>query len=154
MELVFGSLLQKRLISLRKIVFKLGDSRKIRLWEDIWYGRQPLCDAFLDLYSIAGSKGAKVAEIWVREDGGGAWDPKFMRYFNDWELEAIQEFIEATRNFKISPLEKDNLVWKGDVSGSFMVKAYFNLLEGVSPHEVPCKMLWNQHIPSKVGFFA
>ena len=44
------------------------------------------------------------------------------------------------------------MVWKGDVSGSFTVKAYFNLLEGASPHKVPCKMLWNQHIPYKVGF--
>ena len=72
MELVYGSLLQKRLNSLRKIVFKLGDSKKIRFSEDTWCGRQPLCDAFPELYSIAGSKGAKAAEIWVREDGGGA----------------------------------------------------------------------------------
>ena len=35
------------------------------------------------------SKEAKAAEIWVREDGGGAWDLKFLRSFNDWELEAI-----------------------------------------------------------------
>ena len=90
----------------------------------------------------------------MREDGGGAWDLKFLRSFNDWELEAIQEFIEVTSNIKRSSLEKDNLVWKGDVLGYFTVKAYFKLLEGVSPHKVPCKMLWNQHIPSKVGFFA
>ena len=57
-------------------VFKLGDDRKITFWEDTWCGRQPLCDAFLDLYSIADSKGA-------REDGKGAWDPKFLRSFND-----------------------------------------------------------------------
>ena len=40
------------------------------------------------------------------------------------------------------------------MSRSFTVKAYFNMLEGASPHKVPCKMLWNQHIPFKVGFFA
>ena len=45
-----------------------------------------------------------------------------------------------TSNFRISPMENDNMVWKGDVSGSFTVKAYFNMLEGVSPHKVPCKM--------------
>ena len=89
----------------------------------------------------------------MREDGGGAWDLKFLRSFNNWELEAIQEFIEVTSNIKISPLEKDNLVWKGDVLGYFTVKAYFKLLEGVL-HKVPCKMFWNQHNPSKVGFFA
>ena len=46
-----------------------------------------------------------------------------------------------TSNIKFSPLEKDNLVWKGDVSGSFTVIACFNLLEGVSPHKVSRKML-------------
>ena len=59
-----------------------------------------------------------------------------------------------TSNIKISPMEKDNLFWKGDESGSFTVKAYFKQLEDVSPHKVPCKMLWNRHIPSKVAFFA
>ena len=84
-------------------VFKLGNGRKIRFWEDTWCGRQPLCDAFAGLYSIVSSKGAKAVEIWVREDGGGAWDPKFMRSFNDWEVEAVQEFIGVTSNIKISP---------------------------------------------------
>ena len=96
----------------------------------------------------------KAALLWVREDGGGAWDPKFLRSFNDWELDAISDFIEETSNFKISPQEKDKLFWKGDESWSFTVKDYFKHLEGVSPHKVPCKMLWNQHILSKVGFFA
>ena len=41
----------------------------------------------------------------MREDGGGAWDLKFLRSFNDWELEAIQEFIEVIRNIKIFPIE-------------------------------------------------
>ena len=90
-------------------VFKLGDGRKIRFWEDTWCGRQALCDAFPSLYSTTGSKGAKAAEIWVREDGGGAWDPKFMRSFNDWEMEAIQGFIMVISNIKFSPLEKDKL---------------------------------------------
>ena len=116
-----------------------SDSGKTLGVEDNLYVRLSLT------YGIAGSKEAKAAKIWVREDGGGAWDPKFMRFFNDWELEAIQEFIEVTSNIRISPLEKDNLVWKGDMSRSFTGKAYFNL---------PSKMLWNQHISSKVGFFA
>ena len=60
MDLVFGSPLQKRLNNLIKIVFKLGDGRKIRFWEDTWCGRQPLCDAFLRLYSIADSKGLRL----------------------------------------------------------------------------------------------
>ena len=77
-----------------------------------------------------------------------------MRPFNDWELDAIQEFIGLTSNNKISSLEKDKLIWKGDESGCFTVKGYFNQLEGGSPYNVPYKMLWNSLIPSKVVFFA
>ena len=58
----------------------------------------------------------------MRQGGGGAWDPKFLRPFNDWELDAIQEFIGLTSNNKISSLEKDKLIWKGDESGCFTVK--------------------------------
>ena len=71
MEFGLWKSIAKEIEQLKKdCVFKLGDGRKIRFWEDTWCGRQPLCDAFRDLYSIAGSKGAKAAEIWVSEDGG------------------------------------------------------------------------------------
>ena len=55
---------------------------------------------------------------WVVSQGSsGNWDPKFLRPFNDWELDAIQTFIVLTSNSIINPLANDNLIWKGDVSG-------------------------------------
>ena len=122
--LVFGRLLLKNLTSLRKTVFSLGDGRKIRSWEDYWCGSQPQCVAFPGLYNIAINKGAKVADLLVRQGGGGASNSKFLRPFNDWELDAIQEFIGLTGNKKISSLEKNKLIWKGDESGYFTVKGY------------------------------
>ena len=38
------------------------------------------------------------ADLWVRQGGGGVWDPKFMGSFNDWELDTIQEYIGLTSN--------------------------------------------------------
>ena len=70
-------------------IFKMGDGRKIRFWEDIWCGSEPLCESFPFLYTIVGTKGAKVADVWVVHGGLGAWDPKFLRPFNDWEMDAI-----------------------------------------------------------------
>ena len=40
------------------------------------------------------------------------------------------------------------------MSGSFSVKAYFNLLEGVSPHKVPAKCYGTNIFLLKLGFFA
>ena len=94
-----------------------------------------------------GTKGVKAADVWVVHGGLGAWDSKFLRPFNDWEMDAIQAFIVSTSNNDISPLVNDKLIWTGDVSGCFTVKAYFNHLEGVSPFSVPTKMLWNPCVP-------
>ena len=76
-----------------------------------------------------------------------AWDPKFLRSFNDWEMDAIQAFIGLTRNNVITAMVKDKLIWKGDEYGCLMVKAYFNHLEGVSPYLVPTKMQQNPYVP-------
>ena len=88
-------------------VFKLEDCRKIRFWEDNWCGRASLREAFPDLYSIVGTKGAMAADLWVEQGGLGAWDPKFMRPFNDWEMDAIQAFIGLTSNSFITLMVKD-----------------------------------------------
>ena len=52
-------------------MFKLGDGRKIIFREDTWWGNQPLCEAFPDLYSIASTKGAKATDLRVRQGDGG-----------------------------------------------------------------------------------
>ena len=86
--------------------------------------------------------------------GLGPWDPKFLRPFSDWEMDVVQVFIVLTSNGAIAPLVKDKLIRKGDVFGCFMVKAYFNHLEGVSLFSIPTTMLWNPYVPSKIGFFC
>ena len=43
--------------------FLVGDGKRVRFWEDAWYGQNPLCITLPALYSIANSKGAKVAEV-------------------------------------------------------------------------------------------
>ena len=99
-------------------------------------------------------KGAKATDVWVVHGGLGAWDPKLLRPFNDWEMDVIQDFIVLTSNSVVAPLIKNKLIWMGNVSSCFTVKANFNHLEGVSPFSVPTKMLWNPMSPQNLVFFA
>ena len=48
------------------------DGRRIRFWEDKWWGIEPLGVAFPSLYTMVVSIGAFVAETWdhSREVGG------------------------------------------------------------------------------------
>ena len=99
-------------------------------------------------------KGAKATDVWVVHGGLGAWDPKLLRPFNDWEMDVIQAFIVLTSNSAIAPLIKNKLIWMGDVSSCFTIKANFNHLEGVSPFSVPTKCFRIPYVPSKFGFFC
>ena len=66
----------------------MGRSR-IRFWKDTWCDESPLCEGFSALNSLAVAKGAKVADIWDNSMGDGAWNPTFVRPFNDWEIEEV-----------------------------------------------------------------
>ena len=105
--------------------FVLGDGSRIRFWEDAWCGDQPLCVVFPGFYSMAGSKGEKVADLWEFSGDMGAWNPRFLRPFNDWEMDSVQHFISLMVNKSLSPQKRDVLFWKGDIEGKFTVKAYF-----------------------------
>ena len=103
---------------------------------------------------FSGTKEAKVAKVWEFSGGFGASNPRFLRPFNDWEMERVQNFISITSSKKIPPLKRDRPFWKGDQNGHFNVKAYFKMLEGGSFLSAPVKVLWNPYVPTKVGFFA
>ena len=47
-----------------KIVFSMGDGRRVRFWEDRWCGDDALSVSFPSLYAMAASKEAWVVEVW------------------------------------------------------------------------------------------
>ena len=47
---------------------------------------------------------------------------------------------------------KDKMIWKGDASSCFTIKAYFNLLEGAFTYSIPTKMQWNPYVLQKLVF--
>ena len=66
----------------------------------------------------------------------------------------MKEFIGTVQNRKISPLEKDRLVWRKAKDVSFSVKLFFDFLEGGRTIHFMKRMIWKQCVPTKIGFFA
>ena len=87
----------------------LGEGDRIRFWEDIWCGENPLCTSFPTLYVVVASKGAKVGEGWETTRGGGGWNMRFIRPFNNWELEETQRLISLISSKNFSQGEKDKI---------------------------------------------
>ena len=98
---------------------------------------------------MVGSKGARVADLWVTSGSEEGWNFSFGRHFDDWELE-VQGFLCTVSSKSINPNFNDRLLWKEAKNGSFFVKTCFDLLEGGRQQLVPFKMLWNPIVPTKV----
>ena len=68
--------------------------------------------ARVELGDVAGSKGARVVDLWETTWPRGGWNFSFERHFNDWELEAVQSFLCTVNSRSIKPHIKDKLCWK------------------------------------------
>ena len=90
-----------------------------------------------------------VADFWVVLGEVGAWDPKFGRLFNDWEMEAVQAFLSVLDNKAIHHASME-----GQYFGDFYSKSFLQYFGSIPSISAPIEILWNHYILSKVGFFA
>ena len=81
-------------------------------------------------------------------------ESQFIRPLNDLEVDKVQRFLSLLYDRKLYHEEKDRLFWKGDKKGVYTVKANVALLVDNSRRTTPRNMLWNNHMPPKVCFFA
>ena len=83
---------KETLLAKTSAFLKWGVGEEFAFWEDKWCGEVPLCVLYPSVYIAAASKQENVAEIWDHSDVMGGWNPRFLRSFNDWELEIVYNF--------------------------------------------------------------
>lgn len=97
----------------------IGDGRKVRFWEDQWFGNSSLAIQYWPLYCIVNEKGTTVAE---------AWDGKNLKFtlrtvspqtMNLWhELVGIAESITFSN-------DQDSLIWRFNSNGVYSVQSLY-----------------------------
>ena len=100
-----------------KLAFKVGKGNKIRFWTDLWCGDTVLSQRFPHLFTLAAHRNATIEEMWDQNFGVGGWNLRFIRDFNDWELDMIGNLLHDLRGHRIT-LEKDSVFWKEGRNGS------------------------------------
>ena len=75
------------------LVFKVGKDNKIRFWTDTWCGDIVLSQRFSHLYILAAHRNASIEEMWDQNVGEGGWNLRFIRDFNDWEVEMVGDLL-------------------------------------------------------------
>ena len=86
--------------------------------------------------------------------GEGGWNLRFIRPFNDLEMEETQRLISLISSKKIAQRERDKICWIVDKKGQYIVKAKYRQLEGGTCGRLPVGLIWNSCIPHKVSVFT
>ena len=102
---------------------------------------------------MAAHRNVTVEEMWDHNVGQGGWDLRFMRDFNDWELDMVGNLLHVLRDYKPT-LEEDSVYWKGGRNGQFKIKEAYNLVVNTIATNFPKSNIWVDKVPTKIVFFA
>ncbi|RVW55484.1 Retrovirus-related Pol polyprotein from transposon RE1 [Vitis vinifera] len=134
------------LLLLNNVSFSVEDGKRVRFWKDTWCGNIPLCEAYPSLFDLAVSKDARVADCWDSMGEVGGWNPRFLRPFNDWEVERLLLIIQGKR---LNADLEDRMVWNETKDGIFSIKSCFNSLDHSSAIPFPWRIIWSMFVPTK-----
>lgn len=82
-------------------------------------------------------------------------EPFFLRGLSMIGKWSVENFIGMLWDKKVGPAKEDKLAGKASKDGLYSVRYNLDLLEGVrETGTFPKKLVWNQVIPTKVGFFV
>ncbi|RVW94842.1 putative ribonuclease H protein [Vitis vinifera] len=130
-----------------RLVFVVGNGKRIKFWKDIWCGDEPLCVSFPSLFALAVSKDAWVKDVWRCNEGVGSWSPLFSRPFNDWELEENSlgaALLNVRGAVGLPATVKETLSgWNGsfcgeEEEGCLESKSFVPFLDGLEDKEQSC----------------
>ncbi|RVW47167.1 hypothetical protein CK203_070192 [Vitis vinifera] len=104
-------------------------------------------------YAMAVHKNATVEEMWDQNFAQGGWNLRFLRDFNDWDLDMVGNLLLALRGHRIT-MEEDLVFWKEGRNGQFSVKKAYSLLVSPIAAVFPKSNVWMDRVPTKIVFFA
>ncbi|RVW16745.1 hypothetical protein CK203_076449 [Vitis vinifera] len=133
--------------------FIVGKGSKINFWTDVWCKGTRLSQNFPHLYAwlLIGMRLWRRCGIRILVKGG--WNLRFLRDFNDWEMDMIGNLLHVLRDYKPS-MEEDSVCWKGGRNDKYRVKEAYRLVARPNDIGFPSRCIWVDSVPTKVAFYA
>jgi hypothetical protein len=127
--------------------WRIGDGKRVRFWEDQWFGTCSLAIQFWEIYSINNEQGKTIKE---------AWDGVNLRFtfrrtvdshlLNQWEELQIASSIELTG-------EEDSVIWQYNSTGKYSVQSLYAIVNDTGMRQIYTPVMWKIHPPPKNSYF-
>ena len=140
------------------VSFKVGNGRRIRFWEDVWWGEEAFYVRFPNLYRLSLAQNCNIAELFIHQSGTSfhGWDLRFYRHLNTREILQFAVLSEILDQVHLNGECEDIRIWNHDRSGGFSCKsAAIVLHHDIGVHDFQFyRFIWKATIPVRIRFFA
>jgi uncharacterized protein (DUF2235 family) len=128
--------------------WKVGNGRKIRLWEDTWIGSSSLAIQFYPLYRIINEHGKTIVELW----DGHNLKVSFRRDVSESLYQSWLELVELVSTVQLTD-EEDEMVWQFTSKGIYSSQSLYKVISFRGIKQVHVSSVWNIKIPPRVHMF-
>ena len=109
------------------ICLMVGNRERIWLWEDLWWGDQPLSSQFASLYRVISVRNITVFGV-LGNSYLSSWNLNFRRNLINLEIELLERFVSSLNLVHLSFSTTNLRIWSLSSIGSFSVKKNFMVL--------------------------
>nr|CAN66499.1 hypothetical protein VITISV_010636 [Vitis vinifera] len=109
----------------------VGNRERIRLWEDLWWGDQPLGTQYPRLFRVVLDKNILISSV-LGSTRPFSWNLNFRRNLSYSEIEDLEGLMRLLDGLHLSPSVPDARFWPLSFSGLFSVKSFFLALSQFS----------------------
>ena len=86
--------------------FVVGNGERIRFWEDLWWGDQPLGSQYPKVFTVVFDKNIHIASI-LGFSRPFSWNFNFCCNLSHSEIEDLEGFMRSLDGLHLSPLVSD-----------------------------------------------
>ena len=129
-------------------LWKVGNERKVRFWEDTWLGSSSLAIQFWPIYRIINEHGKTVADLW----DGSNLKCTFRRTVSDDLYQLWLEVVELVSTVNLSD-EEDEMIWKFSSKGSYSSQSLYKVINFRGIKQVHVSAVWGIKVPPRVHMF-
>lgn len=128
--------------------WKVGNGKKIRLWEDTWISSSSLAIQFQPLYRIINEQGKTIGDFW----DGSTLKCSFRRNVSEVLYLSWLEVAELVSTIQFTD-EEDEMVWQFTSKGTYSSQALYKIINFRGIKQVHVSAVWGLKVPPRVHMF-
>jgi hypothetical protein len=129
--------------------WKIGNGRKVRFWEDLWFSTCSLAIQYWEIYSIINEQGSSVRDAW----DGNDLKFTFRRIVNSRIMSLWLEVVQIASELHFSEEEEDAIIWQFASSEKYSVQTLYEVVNDRGVKQVYTPVMWKISVPSRLHIF-